>query len=557
MSYRIYTHVFFTVLLLAAAKGLAQTKADRKVAKQLQEEITYLASDELEGRRTGSEGERKAGDYIIKRYTEEGVEPYKGQYRYPFHFVYGKQIGGATQIRIGDNVMRMNEDVFPLPFSSSKRAYSEILPDVMEQGNIWMINLYNDQDEADDPHFDCEKVMYERSKEAMTQGATGVLFYDGFGSKWAPDFNRQSEYEQVTVPVAFMRFEAYNKFIKQNDTYETYIRDHKGGLPVELNIAIEKADRTGTNIAAYIDNKAPYTVIIGAHYDHLGRGEDGSSLYAGTDKPIHNGADDNASGTAALLEIAGWIKKKGLSNYNYLFINFSGEELGLLGSKNFVKDQKIDSVHVAYMINMDMVGRLNDSTHSLTLGGVGTSPAWADVVAMQGKFKLVIDSAGIGPSDHTSFYNVGIPVLFFFTGTHSDYHKPSDDADKINYMGETEVMHYVYNVVTKMDKVNKKPAYIHTRSNANNRVNFKVTLGIMPDYAYQDGGVRVDGVSENRPAIRAGIKQGDIIIKLGPHEVKSMQSYMEALSKFAPGDKTTVTIKRDGKEMSMPIILAK
>ncbi|NDC41216.1 MAG: M28 family peptidase [Chitinophagia bacterium] len=183
-------------------------------------------------------------------------------------------------------------------------------------------------------------------------------------------------------------------------------------VPVTLDITISKTERTGTNVAAYIDNHAPYTVIIGAHFDHLGYGEDGNSLYANALKEhqIHHGADDNASGTAALMEVAQWVKHKKLKHFNYLFLHFSGEELGLYGSKAFVKDEGIDSAHTAYMLNMDMVGRLNDSTHYLNVGGVGTSPVWKEAVDMAGDdFKITIDSAGVGPSDHTSFYTQRLP----------------------------------------------------------------------------------------------------------------------------------------------------
>jgi len=205
---------------------------------------------------------------------------------------------------------------------------------------------------------------------------------------------------------------------------------------------------------------------------------------------------------------------------------------------------------------MDMVGRLNDSTHALTLGGVGTSPVWEEVVKMAGdNFKLNIDSSGVGPSDHTSFYNEGIPVLFFFTGTHKDYHKPSDKADLVNYPGEVKVIEYVEQVVTQMDNENVKPHFTPTKQITAGKRSYKVSLGIMPDYTYQDGGVRVDGVSDNRPAMKAGVKQGDIITKLGDVTINGMQSYMEALNKFSPGDKTQVTVKREGKELVLPIEL--
>ena len=449
--------------------------------------------------------------------------------------------------------MLLNQEAFPLPFSASKHVYSEIFPDVMEQGSIWMLPLYKDSDQANDPHFDWEKYMYEHGKEAEKQGATGVVFYDGYNGKWNPTFNRHSEYDTIGIPVVFATTVVFKKFTAVA-SYE------KAGVPIDLNVGINKAERTGNNIAAYLDNKAPYTVIVGAHYDHLGYGEDGNSLFANALKEhqVHHGADDNASGTAALLEVAKWVKHKKLRHFNYLFINFSGEELGLYGSKAFIRDQGIDSAHIAYMINMDMVGRLNDSTHSLELGGVGTSPVWADVPEMAGKdFKITIDSSGVGPSDHTSFYNVGIPVLFLFTGSHKDYHKPSDIAGLINYPGEAMVIKYVDKILAKMDKEDEKPAFTATKQKSMGRTAFKVTLGIMPDYTFETGGVRVDGVSDNRPAMKAGIKQGDIITRLGDVKINGMQTYMEALSKFSPGDKTQVTVTREGKEMVMPIELNK
>jgi len=531
------------VFLIVATGVSAQSKSDKKAIRQLQADIGYLASDELEGRRTGTEGEHKAGDYIIKIYEQEKIGPYKGQYRYPFHFVHGKEIDKATVISIDNNPMRIGKDAFPLPFTGNQELDVEALPDVMEQGNAWILPLYQSKEEADDPHFDWEKYAYNKTREAIKNGATGVLFYDSYGAKFPAEFNGRSEYEAVNIPVGFIGRSAY----------ESFVQHYKGSVPLVMHNVLKKTDRTGNNIAAYIDNKAKYTVILGAHYDHLGYGEDGSSLYAGKDRQIHNGADDNASGTAALLQLANWIRKGRLRHYNYLFLNFSGEELGLLGSKAFIKEQGIDSAHTAYMINMDMVGRLHDSTRALTVGGVGTSPVWGPVVhADQSGFKVHIDSSGIGPSDHTSFYYAGIPALFFFTGTHSDYHKPSDDADKINYTGELQVMRYIYDVVKTMDS-RPKPVFTTTKQTTVGAVRFKVTLGIMPDYTYEEEGVRIDGISEGKTADKAGLKAGDVIIKLGSNPVKSMQSYMEALSKFKEGDKTNVVVKRNGKEMTFPV----
>lgn len=541
-------HLWISILMLLSHSSSlcqAQSKADKKTIKQLKEDIEYLASDALEGRRTASEGERKAADYIESRYLKEKIQPYLGHYRHPFPFVYGKEIADKTQIRIGNDLVKADQ-AFPLSFSANTTAplHSEVLPDVLEQGNIWMLPLYSDEEEAKDAHFDWEKHISEKAKDAKSQGATAVIYYDSYNAKYPPVFSRHSEYEMLDIPVIFLSFDAYN----------AYVRNRQEGVNIDLQVLIRKSEFTGTNVAAYIDNKAPYTVIIGAHYDHLGFGEEGSSLYAGKDKQIHNGADDNASGTAALLDLATRIKKSKLRHYNYLFVHFSGEELGLFGSKAFVKELHLDSTTISYMINMDMVGRLNDSTHALTVGGVGTSPAWAGFIEKGKKnFKIVIDSSGVGPSDHTSFYHAGIPVLFLFTGIHHDYHKPSDDADKINYVGEALVLNYAYNIVSAMDKM-AKPAFTATKQQTVGKVRFKVTLGIMPDYSYQDGdGIRVDGVSEDRPASRAGIKAGDIITQLGSYKIQGMQSYMEALGKFKEGDRATVNVRREGGNIELEV----
>lgn len=540
-------------LSIGAQTTFAQKKDEQRIVSQLRADIGYLASDELEGRRTGTPGEMKAAEYIERRYQQMHIPPYDATYFHPFGFTYGKEVDPSTRVSINRVNIAMPEEGFVLPFSAMTHVEADILPDVMEQESVWLVPLYANKDEAENPHFEWEKAAFDKCRDAAKKGATGVILYDNYGAKYPPSFNKHSDMESISIPAAYIT----------NATYNSVIREKKAGklgVHVNLNIRIEHTERGGYNMAAYIDNGAPYTVVLGAHYDHLGYGEDHNSLHANADKDhlIHNGADDNASGTAALLEMARWINKKHLHHYNYLFVNFSGEELGLYGSKAFVKQEKLDSNKIAWMLNMDMVGRLNDSTHALTLGGVGTSPSWGKVVDMAGAdFRLAIDSAGIGPSDHTSFYNAGIPVLFFFTGTHKDYHKPTDDADKINYKGEAEVLNYIKKVVAYMDKNHQKPAYTVTRQTTVGKTRFKVTLGIMPDYTFNEGGVRADGVSDDRPAAKAGLKAGDIITALGEHKINGMQTYMEALGKFEPGQKTTVTILRDGKEMVLPIELNK
>lgn len=521
----------------------AQQVSEKKVVKQLKKDIGYLASDKLEGRRTGSEGERLASEYMIAYYKAQGIQGYKGKYIYPFEFTIGRKSGKTTTISVDGTELKKAKLAFPLAFSANKQISGEAIPGIMEQGKIWLTPMFEDEEQAKDPHFNWEKSAFERCEQAIKTGATAVVFYDQYDAKYPAEFNKRSEYEALSIPVAYITYKGYQ---------QQHMTDGKE-VKIELNMNLEEQMLTGNNVMAYVDNGAKYTVVMGAHYDHLGHGEDGNSLHAAKDGAIHNGADDNASGTAALMQLATWIKENGLKNYNYLFMHFSAEELGLIGSKKAVEELGLDSTNVSYMLNMDMVGRLNDSTHALQVGGVGTSPAWGKVVNMNDeRFKITTDSSGVGPSDHSSFYYKGIPVLFFFTGTHSDYHKPSDDADKINYKGQAQVMQYIYAIAEKMDAM-PKPEYTATKQTTVGKVRFKVTLGVMPDYSFNDGGLRIDGATDGRPAANAGLKGGDIITKLGDFEIRGIQTYMEALGEFAEGDKIKVTYLRDGKEYTAPL----
>tara|TARA_R110000751_G_scaffold146601_2_gene250870 strand:+ start:118007 stop:119233 length:1227 start_codon:yes stop_codon:yes gene_type:complete len=312
---------------------------------------------------------------------------------------------------------------------------------------------------------------------------------------------------------------------------------------VKYNVKDGDSTITGTNVLGFIDNKADNTVIIGAHYDHLGYGAEGS-LFRGEKKEIHNGADDNASGVAVLLNLAQKLKAKNTNN-NYLFITFSGEEMGLLGSNYYTKNPTIDNKKANYMINMDMVGRLKaDST--LAVYGVGTSPIFKQTLqAHNNRFKLVQKESGVGPSDHTSFYNSDIPVLHFFTGQHEDYHKPSDDTERLHFNGMQIISNYIFEIITDLDNNGKLP-FRKTKNESDEVPRFKVGLGVIPDYLFDGKGMRIDGISEDKPAQKAGIQKGDIVVKLGDSTVFDMMSYMKVLATFKEGDKTNITVDRQG-----------
>lgn len=321
----------------------------------------------------------------------------------------------------------------------------------------------------------------------------------------------------------------------------------------KANPHVEKGEgRAGKNVLAYLDNGADYTVIIGAHYDHLGHGIMGS-LHAG-EPAIHNGADDNASGVAAMLRIAEALKKGRAKNNNYLFMGFSGEEMGLFGSKYFANNPTINLGKANYMLNMDMVGRLNEEK-VLAVNGAGTSPGWKEAMENLsiGGIQVKTSDSGIGPSDHTSFYLKDIPALHFFTGQHQDYHKPADDAEKVNYQGLLLVTDYILALIDELDGAGKL-AFTKTRDEESRKISaYKVTLGVMPDYVYQGEGMRIDGVIDGRPGANAGLENGDVIIKIGDTEVKDVYGYMEGLSKFKAGDKTKVVVKRGEEVMEKEV----
>jgi len=307
---------------------------------------------------------------------------------------------------------------------------------------------------------------------------------------------------------------------------------------------------TGRNVIGFIDNKSENTIVIGAHFDHLGMGGQ-SSLHRG-DSAIHNGADDNASGTAALVALAKLLKHEKHSS-NFLFIAFSGEENGLWGSNYFVKNPTIELSTVNYMINMDMVGRMNEEK-TLAINGVGTSPSLMpalDVVNAD-SLKLVTSESGIGPSDHTSFYLQDLPVLHFFTGQHGDYHRPSDDSDLINYEGLLLVVKYIDRLVDQLD-AEPKLAFTKTKDSSGDSPRFTVSLGVVPDYLYDGRGMRIDGVSEDKPAQAAGLMKGDVILQMGDSTIVDMMSYMRALSAFQKGDSTSLAFERAGAKLEAKV----
>ena len=538
------------LLVLLAQTTVAQKlkKKDKVVFTNLQKHISFLADDKLEGRRTGTNGEKLAYEYISSEFTKAGLTA-KGEnntYLQAFEVNEGKEVNKPTHLIIDGNDLQLDKDYFPFVFSPNKSVEAATAIALPERGTLHFWNLNEVLEEnKNNPHFDIQDALKTKVSSATEKGATGLIVYNTSTINDNFKFEAKAKTETTTIPVVYVQKNIANKFFKD----ETITHD------IKIKIDIGNKVRTGHNVIGYIDNGAVNTIIIGAHYDHLGFGEDHNSLFTGTTPAIHNGADDNASGTSAMIEVSKLIKAANLKKYNYLFIAFSGEELGLYGSKYFTEHSTINLSTANYMINLDMVGRLNDSTRGLNIGGYGTSPTWGEMLnAKDNYFAIKFDSSGTGPSDHTSFYRKDIPVLFLFTGVHSDYHKPSDDADKINYTGQLKVVNYIYDIVVATNK-KEKLSFTKTREAATSaKSSFKVTLGIMPDYTFSGSGVRVDGVSDGKIAQKVGIQTGDVVEQLGDIKFTDVQGYMGALGKFKKGEASKVKVKRGDKELWFDIV---
>ncbi len=544
--------IFVALLFCSCSTSKNLSIKDTQTADNLKANIQYLADDKLEGRRTGTVGEELAVQYIIKQFKAIGLSP-KGTEYYPQSFMVndGKQVNPLTAFLINGDTLETGKDFFP--FSFSPDIYIEALPAiaVQEADMPWFFDLKETLEEnKNNPHFDLPDYVRTNAKKAKDRGASAVILYNSSDIDDKLQFESKDRSEPLTIPVVYVA-----KGIAQK-----HFSDKAATLNIKLRVVINDKNRVGHNVIGYIDNHAATTVVLGAHFDHLGYGEDGNSRSTTKEPQIHNGADDNASGTAALIELARKLKASKATNNNYLFIAFSGEELGLFGSKYFTEHPTIDLKTVNYMINMDMIGRLNDSTKVLTISGIGTSPSWgmyyfpkAAPLTKNPDLVFKYDSSGTGPSDHTSFYRKDIPVLFFFTGLHTDYHKPTDDADKINYKGEQLIIDHILKLIEWFDR-ELKMTFTKTReTQTTTSARFAVTMGIMPDYTYAGNGVRADGVSEGKPAQKAGLIAGDIIIEVGDYKISSMESYMQTLGKFKKGDKVKVKYKRGNETVETTV----
>ncbi len=517
-------------------------RADKILIQNLQNHIQLLASDELEGRRAGSIGEQKAVDYIIAQYQNSGIQPMGNNgFIQSFPIDEGKRLTQGSFIKVNKQLLQLDSAFFPISNSGTGTIKSMASVSLNEAKQIWFKDVNEVLEEnASNPHFDMNEWLVTAAKETKQKGGAALFLHNSGTLVDNIQYYKFDTAKTLSLPVVYFTKSGFTKYF--SDELSTY--------EIEASIEFEHASRTAHNVAAFIDNHAATTVILGAHLDHLGYNEDHNALDINNN--IRNGADDNASGTAALIELAKALSKKSPKNNNYLILHFSGEELGLFGSKYWLEHPTYAG-NYNYMINMDMVGRY-DTARKLTVGGFGTSSKWATILANTPTTLMThYDSAGSGPSDHASFYRKDMPVLFMFTGSHSDYHKATDDWDKINYVGESQIIRWVQSIIKTTDAAGKLD-FLKTREAAMGRsTKFTVSLGVMPDYAFTGTGVRIEGTSQGKLGEKIGLKGGDVLLQVGDYKLVDVMSYMQALSKFKKGDKTVLVYKRGTEEIKIDI----
>lgn len=563
-----------TIATLCLAFCSKATNAYTIEADSLFKHIEVLAHDSLEGRLVGTPGEWSAARYISRVFNSAGLKPAgnDGSWFEPFTFIADIAPVGQNQLTVNGVPLDIGTHYLPIPWSGNGAFDFDSVIDAGYGIQVRMHGFqrddYADLDvsgmavlirrmspETDNPNIDLSQVtgIVDKINTAIEQNAEAILLITPLDAADTLMLPNPAAVTAREIPVIFLKREALRHLGLDLDQPDI--------TSVSGIVTMQQVIDTGYNVVGHLEGTSDTSIIVGAHYDHIGWGDRGS-LYRGDERMIHNGADDNASGVAAVLELARhFADRKQELNYEMTFVAFSGEESGLLGSSHFVKQRRPGPGSVKLMANMDMIGRLRPEKRGLIVYGAGTALEFEQyfeslVADNDLDVKVTVEPSGIGASDHTSFYNRDIPVLHLFTGPHEDYNKPSDDPQTINIEGELKVTNFLadflwhfqqHRAPLTFQKVSAPP--MGTR-----RSQFTVTLGIMPDYAAEVEGVRVEAAIPDRPGYDAGMRDGDIIVKMGEHAIRDIYDYMSALGKFRAGDSVNVIVSRDNTTLELPVV---
>jgi aminopeptidase YwaD len=517
--------LYFLFLLSCSFFCFGQNnKIDKSPLGKLKMDVQFLASSSLNGRLTGSVEANQVADYIESRFKQIGIEPYKLKYKWDFTARTGVTLDKNAYFKIARKNLLMGKDFVFLPYGKGNSVNGMALPNVNEEGNVWLLSARQmGLFESNNP----QKLIFEKSKDAIEKGATSVVVFNDIDIKFDLNSMNLNTFEPLEKPVVFINYGAFVSCIK-NDM-------RKDWLDIEALLSYADENTTGKNVVAMIDNHAPISVVIAANYDHVGNV--GEKLL---------GADNNASGVAALLSLAEQIKALKLMRYNYVFIAFAGKEQDMQGSKAFLTQNEAWLNGISCMINIDRIGKFNTKTKALYLGGYGTSSKWEGIASRANKngFDLMIDSSGQGLSDQNSFYKKNIPVLNISAGYSDDFMTSNDNYQNINWNGMMGVTSYIMNVIAELDKETKL-VFNKTNDILPKLEKTKHNLGIIPDLSYAKNGIRVNHCYINKLASKAGLKYGDVISKIGPLKIVDMDDYLKAMNKIDKDIETTILVNRN------------
>ena len=562
--------IFSAILVINPRAIMAQYQI---TSDSLYKHISVLADDSLEGRQVGEPGEWKAAQYIKSIFMDAGLEPLgdSSTYFQSFEFIKMIGMGEKNELSLNGHKLELNEDFSPMRQSASMPfKFDEIInvnygivvdssdgdyddyAGLDVDGKAVLIKRYSPEPkDSTEEYLNRYGSLTSKISMAIEKNAACILFITPEDQDDTLSNAGPARVTPKDIPIIFLRRTALERLgLDINNPEITSI----SGIT-----DLYKVYDTGYNVVGYLPAKTDTTVILGAHYDHLGWGGEGSgSRYLENEPMIHNGADDNGSGSSALLELARYYSSyRNELKYSLLFISFSGEEFGILGSGHYARHMTIDSSKVRMMVNMDMIGRLAQQEKGLAIMGTGTCPEFKSYFdSMEtGGLTIAFKESGVGPSDHTSFYNQDIPVLYFFTGAHDDYHTPADDVDKIDTEGIVKVTKMVTEIINHFDNYQGELVFQKTKSDdMGRRSSYSVTLGIMPDFITEVEGLGVDGVSPDRPGDRAGLLKGDVIIRMGSVDIGDIYDYMNTLGKYRKGDSTSLLIIRGNDTLNLEVI---